>query len=317
VTAVYSRRVLGPRLRRLVFPVGIAAAVLLLVGVVAVVRHEDDRVVTGPDGASLSSANPNGVAVGASSDAASSLTSDAPSTSSDGTATTSVNDGGGGGGGAGSQPGRTTTTQGSGTTVPSTGSGVVGYAGCSQTIGAVKGYKTDGGTRMWPIVEFGGGTVQTWASQIAAPGAPLKGYWAVFEGAQQQQPASEIWWQLCTHPPNEEDDAGNSAAASRVRAELLRLSPPGTKIYVSAQNAYVAPHVCGITGPDGPSRMQALANQLVAQGLAQAGPNVGALHSVDQTPSVPSGDETVDDGCHPNESGQRNVLGPPMRDFFG
>jgi hypothetical protein len=297
-----------------------------LCGIVAVARHDESRVAT-VGGAHVAAA-PGWIAGGHVPQSDATTTTADPSgtdaapeagAASNGASGSAPSGGPGTTAGPGATlPGETTTAPGPPTTVPQSGSpGMVGYVGCSQTDGAVIGYEADGGTHMWPEPElpYGGGTVQAWAKEIAGPGEPLHGHWAQFEGQQQKRPASVVWWQLCTR--KDDDQATNTTDAARVRDEIVRLSPPGTVIEVSAQNAYVAPHVCGITGSDGPSRMQTLADQLVAQGLAQQGPNVGALHSKYGAPSQPPGDETIDDGCHPNDAGERNVLGPPLLAFFG
>jgi hypothetical protein len=200
---------------------------------------------------------------------------------------------------------------------PPPAASTVGYIGCSQSVGAVTGYLTVGGHRFWgPEAAYGGGTVQAWADAIPAPGATrFNGRWGAFIKHQSQRPAAIIWWQLCTKASD--NPAMNSSAAAAVRDAILRFSPPGTVIYVSAQNGYIAPHVCSVTGPTGPSRMQSLADDLVAKGLALAGPSVGNLASVEQTPSRPAADQTLADGCHPNAAGETNVLGPRLVRFFG
>ena len=89
-------------------------------------------------------------------------------------------------------------------------------------------------------------------------------------------------------------------------AQIRRLVPDA-RIYVSALNGFVPPHVCEETGADGPSLMAALARRLVSEGLARRGPNVGELLSIYQTPSnraTSENSQTTVDGCHPNEAGQ-------------
>jgi hypothetical protein len=193
----------------------------------------------------------------------------------------------------------------------------VAYLGCSQSNNAVEGYRALGGRRIPAVVEaYSGHTIQVWAMGIPPAGqTPTTTGWRAFWDSQQRHPSTVVWWQLCTRA--HDDPALNDNAALQVRAAILRFSPPGTTIYVSAQNDYVAPHVCSITGPQGPSSMRALAAQLVSDGLALAGPDVGNLASIQPKPSRPMGDQTQPDGCHANPNGETQVLGPPLQRFFG
>lgn len=183
----------------------------------------------------------------------------------------------------------------------------VGYIGCSQARDAVSGYHLVGGTKFWPAFnEYGGGTVNTWASRIGKPSQ----HWDTFKAALQSMPPNKIWIQWCTR--DGENQAVNQAAAIKVLAEVRRLAP-GVPIYVSAQNGYYMPHYCPISGLLGPLRMELLAKQTAAL----PGPDVGDLKSRYQAPSIPPGDETTADGCHANVFGKTKVLGPKLKAFFG
>jgi hypothetical protein len=137
------------------------------------------------------------------------------------------------------------------------------------------------------------------------------------------QPGTKvIWWSLCTHPEAIESDAANYSAALKVLANIEKRIP-GVTVYASALNSYVAPHVCSLTGANGPSRMQALAERLASEGRLRLGPNVGSLRSWerDGDPNNSAGataanDQTVDDGCHPNRIGEA-LLGNSLIKFFG
>lgn len=81
---------------------------------------------------------------------------------------------------------------------------------------------------------------------------------------------------------------------------------PEAVTYVSAMNGYTDYSVINCTTQAAVNQMRQIAAQLVAEGLALAGPNVGRL--VPQT-------ETRD-LCHANEAGQRK-LGSRLLAFFG
>ena len=186
--------------------------------------------------------------------------------------------------------------------------GVVGYVGCSQANGAIQGYEGLGGRNLWPpVVEYGGHSLAGWAQAISTDPA----LWAKFTRLEHERPPRLIWWQLCTR--HGESDELNYQAALAVLSELGRLAP-GVPVYVSAQNGYVAPHVCAITGADGPARMAALAKRLVAQGRARQGPDVGDLRAPDSAGI--GANQVQPDGCHPNPDGMR-ALGAPLLAFFG
>jgi hypothetical protein len=183
----------------------------------------------------------------------------------------------------------------------------IGYIGCSQARDAVSGYHLVGGTKFWPALnQYGGGTVVTWARGVGTSSP----YWTTFKSYLASQPPSKIWIQWCTRAG--ESQAENQTAAIKVLAEVRRLAP-GVPIYVSAQNGYFLPHACSKSGLDGPFRMELLARQTAAL----PGPDVGDLKSRYQVPSIPPGNETTWDGCHANESGKKNVLGPKLKLFFG
>jgi hypothetical protein len=120
--------------------------------------------------------------------------------------------------------------------------------------------------------------------------------------------------QFCLHP--KDTDQANYDAAVAVLAEVQHLVP-GATVYVSPLNGYVPPHVCELTGVDGPARAKALADRLAAEGKARRGPDVGDLLSFDKkSPSAGAtkeNDQTNDD-CHPNEAG-RTLIGNNLKAF--
>lgn len=173
---------------------------------------------------------------------------------------------------------------------------LIGYIGCSVTVNAVDGYLAAGGTNFWPSVHsaYGAASVSLWAD-------PASRYWAAFDNVLAQFPdTTTIWWQLCTSAANLTD---NFDAAQDVVSEIRRRIPDAT-VFVSAQHDYTDGHVCPITGADGPARMQALADELIAAGLAFRGPVVGPL-----------AEDELSDGCHANDAGKA-VLGQQLADFF-
>ncbi len=194
----------------------------------------------------------------------------------------------------------------------------LGWVGCSNIRNAVQGYDQLGGTRFWVPLDgnktYHGGTVTRWGSNNLQ-----NTYWTQFTNFYNQRPTDTIWWGLCSFPPTQggETDDSNYNSALRIRAELERRIP-GVTVYVSAINDFVAPHTCDVTGPDGPARMRALADRLVAEGRALPGPVLRPLVSIYQTPSAGATtktNQTKKDGCHPNKANLK-FQGQPVFDFF-
>jgi hypothetical protein len=190
--------------------------------------------------------------------------------------------------------------------------GPIGYIGCSNTHDAVGGYEEVGGKRFWPIIgEYKGGTVLNWSGEI---GNPSSVYWSQFKSHLAETPTKILWFQFCSHPDETEEAVYTGAVA--ILAEVQRLDP-GATVYVSPINGFVAPHVCDLTGPDGPTQMKAVADRLAAEGKARRGPDIGDLYSFGgRKPSAgatAATNQTADD-CHPNAAG-RAVLGANLRAF--
>jgi len=178
----------------------------------------------------------------------------------------------------------------------------VGYLGCSQTTGAVQGYHELGGARLWATIQYGGGAVNRWSS----PSSP---YWSTFDHAYRAHPALSIWWQICILTGN----INTNVTQARLALAQLRAHAPGSVIYVSAQNAYVAPHVCGIGPPNAAIIAEAVADRLIAGGVLR-GPHMSPLRGQDS--AGPGATEVDPGGCHPNALG-RKKLGANLRAFFG
>jgi hypothetical protein len=186
----------------------------------------------------------------------------------------------------------------------------VGYVGCSNSVGAVVGYHADGGVRLWGSRDYGAGTIYRWANDI--PDGSASRLWDSFGKAQTADPAAEVWLNLCEKADNNHGKAYSSATAV---VDEIRRRLGDVPIYVSGMNDYVAPHVCSISGTEGAPRMQGVADQLVAAGLAYAGPVLPPLSSINQVPSDPPIDQTLVDGCHPNDEGKA-FLGQALMSFF-
>lgn len=190
--------------------------------------------------------------------------------------------------------------------------GPIAYIGCSNTVQTVAGYHAAGGTRFWPSFgTYGGATIQRWAAELRSPSS---GLWGTFQGELQQEPAKVVWVQLCAFGSMGEEQT--YAAAVTVIQEVRRLIP-GAVVFVSPLNGYVAPHVCGLTGPDGTARTASVADRLASDGVAFRGPNVGDLLSTAGTPSegaTSANTQTDGGGCHPNSLGER-FLGKNLMKF--
>ena len=186
---------------------------------------------------------------------------------------------------------------------------VVGYVGCSNTAQTVAGARVDGYEHMWPNLRYGGGTIQSWASGVN---------WRSFDMAQARYPAAVVWFQLC-ELGRDHISGEASLQTALVVIDGIRARIPGVAIYVSAINDYVAPHVAPKLGVNGPQNMRDLAASLVSGGYALAGPDVGSIVSMYQTPSAGASaatNETETDGTHPNLAGQAH-LGQALVAFFG
>lgn len=194
--------------------------------------------------------------------------------------------------------------------------GPIGFVGCSNSRDTVLGYRADGGTKMWvPTTNtYGGGTVVSWQTDAQ--------YFGEFDQFLSNYPTTKVvWWSLCTHQPNKnnETDANNYSAALYI-ISTLKSKIPGVIIYASALNTYVAPHICQVTGEDGPSRMQSLVDRLVSEDRVKLGPVVGSLLSIYpinvSNGATSSNNQTKSDGCHPNTVGEAH-LGQSLINFFG
>ena len=172
----------------------------------------------------------------------------------------------------------------------------VGAVGCSMTINALDGYRQLGGRELWPPVGlgYGRGSVARWAD-------PELGFWGSFlSGLARYPETDEVWWQLCTSGTPDDD-----LDAALELLQMIEEATSGSTIFVSAQPAYSDGHVCRSAGPDGPSRMEDLADELVATGRVERGPVLSALSP-----------EQLADSCHANESGVTQ-MGQEVLDFFG
>lgn len=175
----------------------------------------------------------------------------------------------------------------------------IGFVGCSFSNNAVNGYKNLGGKRFWDIIpQYNGGSLSVWAAGVGSDNR----YWNAFAASLRENPnTTTIWWQLCNSPQETEDAL--YAAAQKVLTELKRRLPQAS-IYASAQHNYSGGHVCR-SEPDGPARMQRLAQRLAGEGLVLPGPVMGPL-----------AESQTRDGCHANADGMR-VLGQQLLSFFG
>ena len=179
------------------------------------------------------------------------------------------------------------------------GDGVLGYVGCSNTQLAVAGYAALGGTRFWPLEDGYGGTI----AQLDDP-KQLSSTFDRFDVLHAARPASAIWWQLCLSDDRVRSDDELFALATSV-IQRLRQRVGDAPIYVSALAHYVPPARCKKIGDDGPARLDALADRLVAADLAVRGPTLPPLTV-----------EVLSDACHPDVEGQE-LHGRVLVEFFG
>jgi hypothetical protein len=177
------------------------------------------------------------------------------------------------------------------------GAGQVGLVGCSMTVDAAQGYRSVGGSVLWPSARlgYGGGTVRRWGEAERG-----RDFWSNFDAALTRQPGTEaIWWQLCTSGVAE-DDFEHAVDV----LEELRLRMGDVPVYVSAQPGYTDGHVCDSAGSGGPERMEELASRLVETGRVRAGPVLSPLPP-----------DRLSDSCHASEEG-RAQMGEDLVGFF-
>jgi chitodextrinase len=188
------------------------------------------------------------------------------------------------------------------TTFGNSAGGAIGYLGCSMTMHAIEGAIALGDTAVWNTVPvYDGGGVYTWAKNLADA---TSSYWSEFQKAYNAQPTKTIWWELCAVSKDAASETYDNAL--KVLNEIKR-RVPGAIVYVSAQPSYTpSSHECNIAGIGGQSRMAGIASQLVANGKALTGPNMGPL-------AYPG--QTINDGCHANTSGKQ-LMGQQVMDFF-
>jgi hypothetical protein len=178
---------------------------------------------------------------------------------------------------------------------------VWGAVGCSQTRDVVDGYHLVGGTRAWPVAavrSYSGGALFEWANLANRR-------WTSFQSALDEYGADAVWLEICIKGRSDPaPTAADRDAAETIVREIARRAPTAV-VYASAMNDYDGV-VCQLTGPAGPAVSRALADHLVAQGVARRGPVVGPLDA-----------STVRaDQCHANEAG-KILQGEQLLDFFG
>lgn len=179
-------------------------------------------------------------------------------------------------------------------------SGVLGYLGASLTMNAVEGAQTLGSLRFWnPIPTYSSGGIKQWVVDGLTNANP---YWNSFNNALIAQPTNTFWLQLCAL---EAFAAQETYANAKTWVQQIKTRVPGAIVYVSAQPQYVPTHTCTIAGANGPDRMSAIVNQLVANGDALAGPIIGPWDF----------NTDLEDSCHANETGKA-ITGQQLIDFF-
>lgn len=202
---------------------------------------------------------------------------------------------------------------------------MVGYAGCSNATDSVQGYITAGGKHFWKPGSkdstYSNGTIRQWASGIQTDGKVSGELWDDFNqmlkaNNNDTKTTKKVWLSLCTKPSTKDTDAQNYDAAVAVVDKIKKLVT-GATVYASAVNGYITPHICSSFGADGPTRMQTLADKLVTNGKATAGPKPTALYSTAKPPSAGAGtNETDTDGCRANTAGEAK-LGADLVTAFG
>lgn len=179
----------------------------------------------------------------------------------------------------------------------------IGVVGGSVTRLAVDGYHTLGGTAIWPSYQIGGGTIFAWQNDPT--------YFARFEQQLSLYPGtSVVWWQLAAHDYDLTGVTQQQAYATSVAVldGIRQRTRSGTVVYASVMAAYAPDTGCYLSGTvvNAPTRLAAILDRLVSDGLVRRGP---AMPTLERT-------ELQGDGCHQNDLGQRKH-GQVLLNYFG
>jgi hypothetical protein len=184
----------------------------------------------------------------------------------------------------------------------------IAYVGCSISSQSVYGYTLSGGGDLWSAAAFNGkgrlgmypgGTLAMWDRTLTDDVGGLLPYWRQFDAMNAARPgAQRVWLQVCVLKP--ETVAQSIASGERVLAEIHRRLP-GAVVYASAMSDYTArPEQVDVDAA------VAVAHDLVARGLALAGPDMPRLNARQLLP----------DRVHMNVLGER-AAGRTLVGFFG
>lgn len=181
-----------------------------------------------------------------------------------------------------------------------TGSGSIGYIGCSNTRETVEGYHRVGGKEMWSYDKrYDAGAVLDWARDAETGNR----YWDVFDELLEENPGTKtIWWQLCIRGDEKETNYEHTASI----LEAIRKRIPDAVVYVSPLPPYTE-GVCEITGMWGIEKARELAQKIDLENEdVLPGPVLGPM-----TPT-----DTASDGCHLKSPDGKRKLGEQMKEFF-
>ena len=181
----------------------------------------------------------------------------------------------------------------------------VGVVGGSITKLAVQGYRDQGGTIIWPPYDIGGGTIFAWLDDPA--------YFHLYEQMLSQFPnTSRVWWQLAAHDYDLPGVTQQQLYTTSVTVlnGIRQRTGPNTVVMASVMADYAPDTDCYLNGivVQAPTKLQAVLDRLVSEGLVTAGPRMPTLHR----------DELQDNGdnCHQNTLGQQHH-GRVLHDYFG
>jgi hypothetical protein len=174
--------------------------------------------------------------------------------------------------------------------------GEVAFLGCSNTKLNVEGVHTvHPGAAWWPAYNTGGGDLPEWSTETK--------YWQRFDSTKAANPViSKVWFQMCNRNLTQTDAWVYSKAADALSLLRLRVGPD-VPVYVSAIEASTDDKCKNGDA----ARMNVIADQLVAAGLALRGPVLSAL-----IPGVTRNEKN----CHPNAQGQQ-IHGQELFDALG
>ncbi|MBA3727836.1 MAG: hypothetical protein H0W94_01265 [Actinobacteria bacterium] len=169
-----------------------------------------------------------------------------------------------------------------------------GWFGCSNTWMTVDGYhRVSDANLLWPRYPTGGKSIEKWADN------DFHGWDLFEENVVTYGIPIVVWVQVCE---SEERPVTTVEIRAAIANVLTRV--PSAVIYLSAINGYHPVDLCPTLGPDGNLDILQMVDEVVAEGYALRGPDLGPLKK-----------KQLAGSCHPNLPA-RDWMGEQLAVFF-